>query len=215
MLLSVTHLQVISRVDSTPTGGCVDSQITEAHIVIELSLITSLGSTGALTDYFDTENINYICVTGFDLSQTKSFVVGSVRTIECEDGPFEDENISTGLGYLDVIDPGDILLVRGSQEWAYFGELMSTISQQRNLAAAVILGKTRDSRFTQDFFPIWSNGYTPIDIKGRGRVKSVGGPVLVDGHKVTEGMICAADNDGILFFDKFYIRRKSSIKSNH
>ena len=166
-----------------------------------LSLISTLGSTGALTDYFDTENINYFCVTGFDLSQTKSFVIGLVRTIECEDGPFDDENISTGLGYLDAIDPGDILLVQGSQKWAYFGELMSTISRQRNLAAAVILGKTRDSRFTQDFFPIWSNGYTPVDIKGRGRVKSVGVPLLVEGHKVTEGMMCAADNDGILFFD--------------
>ncbi len=164
------------------------------------SLISTLGSTGALTDYFDTEKINYCCITGFDLSQTKSFVIGSVRTIECEDGPFEDENISTGLGYLDAINPGDILLVQGSQKWAYFGELMSTISHQRNLAAAIILGKTRDSKFIQDFFPVWSNGYTPVDIKSRGRVKSVGVPLLVEGYEVTEGMMCAADNDGILFF---------------
>ena len=98
----------------------------------DFSLISTLGTTGVLADYFDTENINYFCVTGFDLSQTKSFVIGLVRTIECEDGPFDDENISTGLGYLDVIDPGDILLVQGSQKWAYFGELMSTISHQKS-----------------------------------------------------------------------------------
>lgn len=104
--------------------------------------------------------------------------MGPVRTIECEDGPYNDENISTGLGYLDVIDSGDILIVKGSQTWAYFGELMSTISYQRNLAAAVILGKTRDSRFTRDLLPVWSDGYTPVDIKGRGRVKSVGVPLI-------------------------------------
>jgi len=165
------------------------------------STISRLGSTGVLTDYFDTERIQYLCLNDFFLNRPDSFVIGPVRTVNCEDGAYDDENISLGLGYLDEIDAGDILVINGSEKWAYFGELMSTIAVQRNLKSAIVLGKTRDSRFTRNIFPVWSSGYTPVDIKGRGRVHSVGSPLKFDGHTISEGMMCAADNDGIIFFE--------------
>lgn len=166
------------------------------------NIIRRLGTTGAFTDYFDEHGIDYICFDNLQPNRADAFVYGNIRTIECEDGDFKDENISLGLGYLDLISTSDVLVVKGSDRWAYFGELMSTLSCQRNLSAAVIIGKTRDRRFTSDLLPVWSTGLTPVDIKGRGRVVTVGGTLLLSGREVKEGMKCAADADGVVMFNK-------------
>ena len=47
--------------------------------------------------------------------------MGRVRTVVCEEGDFEDENINLGLGYLDKIDARDILVVLGSETLRILG----------------------------------------------------------------------------------------------
>ena len=165
-------------------------------------IIKRLGTTGVFTDYFDEQGIDYICFDDLSLNRPDSFIFGRVRTINCEDGDFDDENISLGLGYLDKLNVNDILIVKGSDKWAYFGELMSTLSSQRNLSAAIVFGKTRDSRFAKNIFPVWAKGFTPVDIKGRGRVSHVGSPLDINGNEVHEDMMCVADGDGVVFFEK-------------
>lgn len=79
---------------------------------------------------------------------------------------------------------------------------MSTSSCHRNLSSAVVIGKTRYIGFTRDLFPVWSSALTPVDIKGRGRVVSVGGKLILGGREVDENMMCAADADGVVMFNK-------------
>lgn len=78
---------------------------------------------------------------------------------------------------------------------------MSRLSLKRNLSGACILGKTRDSRFTKDIFPVWSNGLSPVDIKSRGRVSEVGSEFIHNGIIVNETKYVVADNDGLVLFD--------------
>lgn len=158
-------------------------------------------TTGVFTDYFDLKSIKYDLIEGVKLNNSNFFSIGKVRTIVCEDGDFEDENIHLGLGYLDKVSEGDFLIVQGSENYAYFGELMSRLSLKRNLSGACILGKTRDSRFTKDIFPVWSNGLSPVDIKSRGRVSEVGSEFIHNGIIVNETKYVVADNDGLVLFD--------------
>ena len=158
-------------------------------------------TTGVFTDYFDLKSIKYDLIEGVKLNNSNFFSIGKVRTIVCEDGDFEDENIHLGLGYLDKVSEGDFLIVQGSENYAYFGELMSRLSLKRNLSGACILGKTRDSRFTKDIFPVWSNGLSPVDIKSRGRVSEVGSEFTHNGIIVNETKYVVADNDGLVLFD--------------
>lgn len=164
-------------------------------------------TTGLFTDYMDRKDIPYDFLGSFDVNDASTFILGPVRTIECESGPFDDENIVTGLGYLDKCAPGDILIVEGSYDFAYFGELMSRLSKKRQLQGAVISGKTRDARFTPDHLPVFSKGFSPVDIKGRGRVKTVGQPIQIAGHVIDETMYAAADKDGVIVFNRTFLHQ--------
>lgn len=158
-------------------------------------------TTGALTDYFDENNISYSCFPKMNSGKPGTFCIGKVRTIEVEDGPFSDENIAMGLGYMDKVLPGEVLVVLGSEKFAYFGELMALLGRKRKLSGAVILGATRDLRFARDILPVWSLGHTPVDIKGRGRVIATGKNLNFENALITEQMFCCADDDAVLFFN--------------
>lgn len=157
-------------------------------------------STGLFTDYFDKIGLDYTFLGNLKLNDPNSFILGPCKTVLCEAGPYADENIELGLGYLDECNVGDVLVVKGETDFAYFGELMSRLAQSRGLAGAVILGATRDSRFTRDFLPVAAASYRPVDIKGRGRVKEVGGKIKYGDMVISEEFYLAADNDGVVFF---------------
>jgi len=154
-----------------------------------------------LTDYFDEKQIPYRYMGNFLSNNQKSFVIGRVRTIQCEAGAYKDENIETGLGYIDKCDKSDILIVKGSDKFAYFGELMSKLCKKRQLSGAVILGATRDTRFTGDYFPVWAKRYMPMDIKGRGRVMNTGNTFEIEGITISENHFAAIDSDGLVLFE--------------
>jgi regulator of RNase E activity RraA len=164
-------------------------------------LIEKQLSTGLFTDYFDEKLIKYRVLEDLYINNPNYFSFGRVRTIICEEGDYKDENIDLGLGYLDKIHEGDFIIVKGSNSFAYFGELMSTLSAKRKLSGACILGKTRDSRFTKNIFPTWSKGYSPVDIKSKGRVSSVGSEFLYNSIVINEKKYVVADRDGVVIFD--------------
>jgi 4-hydroxy-4-methyl-2-oxoglutarate aldolase len=114
----------------------------------------------------------------------------------------DDENISTGLGFIDSIKPG---IIQGSNHSAHFGELMTRLSTRQGVAGVLIDGNTYDTLYTSlDTNPtVRLFGVTPVDIKGRGRVKAVDVPISVRTSKddtaritVNPGDYCFADNDG-------------------
>lgn len=173
--------------------------------------IKAKATTGLFTDYFDSINENYTFVGELKINNSTGFIFGPVKTIRCESGPYKDENINLGLGYLDLCSEGDVLVVEGSKDFAYFGELMSRLSEKRKLNGAIILGATRDVRFTGNHINVAAESYTPVDIKGRGRVSEVGCKIK---YNIDQTMYVAADTDGAVFFNKSLIEKHIHIFAN-
>ena len=162
--------------------------------------ILNNATTGVLTDYFDEKKISYNSISMMEVNIPNNFILGKIKTIICESGNYKDERIQAGLGYLDQCSSEDILVVKGSQNYAYFGELMSRLCKKRKIKGAVIFGKTRDVRFTDKYLTVFSKGYTPVDIKGRGRVKSVGKDFKINNIIISESKFIACDKDGVVIF---------------
>ena len=126
---------------------------------------------------------------------------GPIRCLRVVELPDVDENIDAGLTFFDSLEVGEVLLVEGSNSFAYFGELMAEMGLQKGVEAAVILGRTRDSAAVKSLgFPVFAQGTTPVDIKGRGRVEGFDEGVLVGGRLVQPGDWVFADRDGVVAF---------------
>jgi regulator of RNase E activity RraA len=108
-----------------------------------------------------------------------------------------------GLGFLGTLGKGDILCVQGSKEFAYFGELMTRLSTRQEINGVVIGGLTRDSHYTCNAsLPVFAEGYSPKDIKGRGCVKDTNVPIHIDSKSITPGDYIFGDSDGVVVIPK-------------
>jgi regulator of RNase E activity RraA len=124
---------------------------------------------------------------------------GVAKTILIEEIETHDENIRTGLSFLGTLSNNDILCVQGSEQFAYFGELMTRLSLRQNINGVIIGGFTRDSFFTTtSSLPIFANGYSPKDIKGRGRVKETNVPIIINNKTINPGDYIFGDSDGVV-----------------
>ena len=129
--------------------------------------------SGMLSDELDKMGYRNQVIQGLTVNN-KFKIYNKARTVEIKEIETDDENIRTGLSFIGSINEGEILCVQGSQEFAYFGELMTRLSTRQGLGGVVIGGFTRDSEFTKNAsLTIFAEGYTPKDIKGRGRVEQV------------------------------------------
>ncbi|MFC2058773.1 RraA family protein [Chloroflexota bacterium] len=156
--------------------------------------------SGLFSDALDQMGYRNQVITGLILNQCHLKCFGRARTLQVETVKTLDENIYMGLTFLESLESGQILCVAGSNEFAYFGELMSRLSMRLSLEGVVIGGLTRDSSFTQKFadLPIFSQGYSPVDIKGRGRVASTDTPIWIEGVRICPDDWIFGDNDGIV-----------------
>lgn len=126
--------------------------------------------------------------------------IGRARTLLIENVETDDENIRCGLSFLGDIKNDEVLIVKGSYEFAYFGELMTKLSTQIGIRGVVIDGLTRDTNYThrkEVTLPILAKGYSPVDIKGRGRVQDTDVTIEVDGVVIHEGDLIYADNEAV------------------
>jgi 4-hydroxy-4-methyl-2-oxoglutarate aldolase len=152
--------------------------------------------SGVFSDSLDKVGLRKQVVDGFRMNNPSLRMFGRVRTLVLETLETEDERIAEGLGFLDSLSRDDVLVVKGSSEYAYFGELMSRLSVEKRLSGAVIDGLTRDTYYTQTIrFPIFARGYSARDIKGRGRVSAVDVPVEIGGVLFTPGDHVFGDSD--------------------
>jgi len=155
--------------------------------------------SGLFSDELDQIGERGRVVTGFLLNRCTHRMFGRARTVRLETVETTDERIREGLGFLDRLNEGDVLLVEGSQEFAYFGELMSRMAMRRGLSGVVIDGLTRDTYFTTTIdLPLFARGYSPVDIKGRGRVAAVDVDVTIGGLTVSPGDYVFGDNDAVV-----------------
>ncbi len=157
--------------------------------------------SGMFSDNLDRMGFKHQIASGFQRNQKLTRFIGRARTVMIELDGAEDENLLTGLEFFETLGKGDVIVVTGNGPYAYFGQMMSRLCMRQGIEGVVIDGMTRDSIFTNDkcSLPIYSRGYTPVDIKGRGQVKAVNIPIVVDGIIVSPGDLVFADTDAVCF----------------
>jgi 4-hydroxy-4-methyl-2-oxoglutarate aldolase len=90
-----------------------------------------------------------------------------------------------------------VVSVGGAEEFGYWGEVLTTAAQARQLAGLVIDGGVRDVAALEELaFPVFA---TMVALQGttKGGPGSVGGPVDVGGVTVAPGDWAVADRDGV------------------
>jgi len=164
-------------------------------------------NSSILSDELDKLNLKNQVLTNWKCNNNRS-IIGFVRTMTLEDTNSGNENIKKGLGFLEHIKKDEVLFVKGSNEFAYFGELMTRLSIKRNLKGVIINGKTRDSDFTKKIknFTIFSKGYSPIDIKLRGRVKSTDKNFKINKTIIRSHDIVFGDLEGVVIIPSKIIK---------
>jgi len=155
-----------------------------------------------ITDCADALGVDYIVIDGLKSNLLRPKFFGLIRTVDLEEGDYKDENIKQGLGFIDRLGPQDVLFVNGSTHFAYFGELMSRFSIAKGISGVIIDGATRDTDFTKTIeLPIMFKAVTPVDIKLRGRVKTVDQPIFVQGKTVESFDFVFADSDAAVILN--------------
>lgn len=156
--------------------------------------------SGVFSDELDKMGYKKQVVAGWKLNNGRARVFGKVRTIKVVEMDTADEQIKLGLGFLGSLGKGEVMVVSGSNQFAYFGELMSRLSEEVGIEGVIIDGLTRDTFYTQTIdFPIFAKGYTPVDIKGRGRVEQPDSTIEIQGVTVQSGDYVFADSDAVVF----------------
>lgn len=112
----------------------------------------------------------------------------------------DDPRDELGLQYLEEISEGDFVIRAAPDETksGMWGELLSTIAQERGAAGALIDGATRDSRMIEDHgFPVWSEGHSSIESFGRVSLRETEVPVEIEGVTISPGDVVLADHESI------------------
>ena len=171
----------------------------EKSILNKFFKLKNLISSSILSDELDKLRLNNQILTDWQCNNNKP-IMGFIRTMTLENTKSGNENIKKGLGFLEKLKKKEILFVNGSQKFAYFGELMTRLSIKRKLKGAVIYGKTRDSDYTSKIknFTIFAKGYSPIDIKLRGRVKFTDRSFKINKTFIKSNDIIFGDREGIV-----------------
>ena len=111
-----------------------------------------------------------------------------------------DEPFGKMLVALDDLKPGEVYLAAGqSQEYALWGELMSTRAMHCGAVGAVLNGMSRDTPGILELnFPTFSTGRYAQDQRGRGTVVDFRLPVTIGQVRVTPGDVVFGDLDGVI-----------------
>ena len=162
--------------------------------------------SGLFSDELDKLGYQNQVILGLKLNNFKLRCFGIIRSLSIKTIKTENENIRKGLTFLDGLSESEILVVKGSNQFAYFGELMTRLSINKNLPGTIIDGLTRDSFYTKTTnFPIFARGYSPVDIKGRGRVEDTDLEFKINDVVIIPGDYIFADNDAIVVIPKLIL----------
>lgn len=163
-------------------------------------LNTSELCSGLFSDVMDKMGYRNQIITGMKRNNNLVSFIGRARTIVIETVETDDENIRLGLSFLGTVGKNEVLIVKGSDQFAYFGELMTKFSTQMEIEGVIIDGLTRDTNYTHKeevLLPVLAKDYSPVDIKGRGRAKETDAFIEIQGISVAPGNLIYADNEAI------------------
>lgn len=161
--------------------------------------------SGLFSDVMDKLGYRSQIVTNMQRNKSKISFIGRARTVLIETLETQDENIRKGLSFLGNVGKEEVLIVKGSDKFAYFGELMTKLSTRMGIEGIIIDGLTRDSNYTHGKgikLPILARGYSPVDIKGRGRVQETDVTISIDGIEIEPGTLIYADNEAVCIIPK-------------
>lgn len=105
------------------------------------------------------------------------------------------------IALIDSLQPGEIPVFACSNPGrvAPWGELLSTASQVRGAAGALMDGCVRDIKpILAMGFPVFHGGIAPLDSKGRGMVAEIDIPVECAGVAIAPGDLVIGDADGVV-----------------
>jgi len=161
-------------------------------------------NSAVLSDELDKLGFRNQVLTNWNCNVKNINFFGIIRTLILNDTKDGNERIYRGLSFLESLKKDEILFVKGSDNYAYFGELMSRLSIKKGLKGVIIDGKTRDSIYTKKFkkFLILSKGYSPIDIKMRGRVDKTDKEFMTNKIKIKSYDYVFADEEAVIILPK-------------
>ncbi len=115
------------------------------------------------------------------------------------------QEVYKGLYFLESLDKGDVLIVgKGFEEYAFFGELMSTLAKSRGVEGTIVDGVTRDKLETIRLeYPVFAKNNIGKDIKKRGVVDETDvKSVKIGGVTINKGDMVLGDLDGVIVIPK-------------
>lgn len=103
--------------------------------------------------------------------------------------------------YLDDVQPGQVVVLdnAGRTDCTVWGDILTAMAADRNVAGTVIDGVCRDvNRALGLQYPIYSKGRFMRTGKDRVEVADVNGPVSIGGVKIRPGDLLVGDSDGVV-----------------
>lgn len=123
----------------------------------------------------------------------RGLLVGPVRTAWCDEG-----SVSGLVSCFEECQPGDVIVLQGSGDWAYFGELTGAEAIRRGVVGVVADCYVRDLSNLKDWpIQVFARGLTP---KGAGFKEpgKAGVPLKVGPVTVYPGDWIVGDRDGLV-----------------
>lgn len=129
-------------------------------------------------------------------------LLGWARPIEVRSTSLIPEEPYVGeMAAIAALTPGDVAVyhVDTAVEAALFGELFSLAARSQGAVGAVLDGPVRDVRQMSELrFPVFSNGISPYDTRGRAEVVAHDIPIVCGGVDVAARDLVVADDDGVV-----------------
>nr|WP_315255315.1 hypothetical protein [uncultured Flavobacterium sp.] len=163
--------------------------------------LSHLLTSPILSDIFDDLNINNQIISHFKLNLEGKKILGRAKTLKIKRKEESDTNsIYDALLTYQTIVPNDIILVENeAPEYAYFGELNTTLAIRAGAIGAIIGGNTRDNSEVKKLqFPVFSKGFNCQDIKHKGTVAHYNKMIVIEGVKIFPNDLIFADGEGIV-----------------
>jgi len=129
----------------------------------------------------------------------------------------DDENINVyehEINLVDSLKENDVpvLCCHGNKKISPWGELLSTRSAYLKASGCLTDGCVRDKDMINKMqFPVFSQGFNPVDTKFRGKMMMADVPGEIGGVKVISGDLVFGDNDGVIIIPSDMIDKVTNI----
>lgn len=165
-------------------------------------LISKFLSSPILSDVLDDMGVDSVLPPEYVSNIAQVKMMGRARPIHIREVVETDppDSIYDALNHYEHVVNNDILIVKNDcPQLAYFGDLNMSLAIRAGACGAIIGGVTRDNKSTSSAgFPVFAKGKYCRDIKGRGAVKSINRPIVLDGVSIRPSDLIFADEDGVV-----------------